>query len=449
MNGVPTVSPNGAFVTLGSATIMHYPFEAPELAELDLATGQKQHVINAAGFARRHSVANDGTTTIDNADDFLTPQVQLRQWNGTTVPLNAPEGSVVQIDAPGDIVFYETYPSNAVVDLMAVDVATGAVSEVAAIEVPAVTPVASEPQFDISDDGSLVAFIQLGQAWTVRTDGSALMQVTNAADTIVEVELSGDGTRLFAVTGASQMLRIDLGSMTTTEIIPATPMATGLYLSQNILTPGATAQIATYNPPLPEIESVSLFDERLLILSASASTIELQAPYDLTVSAGWPDAVLKQQSDGPFESAALWASPVEVVSDFPAWYRTGNYITALHQDFSGPITPDNPAHPGETIHAYGSGFGPVAPAPPLGKPAPANPLSRVTSSYVCGLEGSDSVLVPASIVFGGLAPGWIDLYQFDILLPAPPSGGSYLVCATSRGFAGGYQASGLLPVAAK
>jgi uncharacterized protein (TIGR03437 family) len=160
--------------------------------------------------------------------------------------------------------------------------------------------------------------------------------------------------------------------------------------------------------------------------------------------------VLKQQPDGPFESAMLWLTPVEVAHYAPAWYFADNQVAALHQDFSGPITADNPAHPGEIVHAYGSGFGAVTPQPAIGQPASANPLSRTTTTFVCGLQGDDSKLVPGNILFAGLAPDWIGLYQFDIRLPARPAGADpYLVCGKTEDLPNGNRAAGLLPMAEK
>jgi uncharacterized protein (TIGR03437 family) len=427
MDGVPSVSPNGRFVALGSPILA--PVGGPELTVLDLTTGQQKEVGTGLGFARRHGVANDGTA--------LPAAEQL--W------VAAP-----QVDASDARQFYEA-PDNTspgtLVDLTALDVATGIITQLTTVETTAGAPV----PFDISDDGSLVAFVELGRMWTVHSDGSGLMQIPNVQDPVVEVALSGSGSHIFAITSNSRMLRINLSTLAVEEIIPATPIAMGLYFNLSFggsLSSGSLAQVDSSTQPIPEIQSVSLFGHQLPILSETTSQMELEIPYDLPGGSGFPDAVLKQQSDGPFESAMLWG-PVEVSSFAPNWFLANNYVAALHEDFSGPITPANPAHPGEIIHAYGNGFGPVAPEPPLGQPASANPLSRTTTPIVCGL-GDSSSFVSGEMTFSGLAPGWIGLYQFDILLPARPAGADvYLICGNAKNPLVGNQAGGLLPMGAK
>jgi uncharacterized protein (TIGR03437 family) len=61
---------------------------------------------------------------------------------------------------------------------------------------------------------------------------------------------------------------------------------------------------------------------------------------------------------------------------------------------------------------------------------------------------NSTTLVSANIRFAGLAPGWIGLFQLDILLPASPSvGGAYLACGQAENPQAGNYASGFLPMA--
>ncbi len=450
MDGQPSVSPNGSFVALGPPTLAA---PAPEeLTVLDLSNTQQQHPISVSSFPLRHGVANNGTVVVFGSfNSNPEPGFGLQAWSGAPVPLNVSTNGPLLIDAPGAHLFYETFDNaNSLSDLNVLDVATGASTEIAAVETPASGATGS---FDISDDGSLIVFLQLGQVWTVHSDGSGLMQIPNLQDPVVEIALSGSGSHVFATTSDSRMLRINLTTLVVEEIIPATPIAPGFTFNLSfggILASGSLAQADFATQPIPDIQSISLFGHDLPILSQTTSQMELEIPYDLPGGSGYPDAVLKQQPDGPFESALI-SGPVEVSNFAPAWFFADNsVVAALHQDFSGPITIANPAHPGEIIHAYGFGFGPVAPEPPLGKPASANPLSRITTPIACGLAGDNSSFVSGAITFDGLAPGWIGLYQFDILLPARPAGVDvYLICGDAKNPLVGNQAAGLLPMAAK
>src|ERR1017187_5568190 len=101
------------------------------------------------------------------------------------------------------------------------------------------------------------------------------------------------------------------------------------------------------------------------------------------------------------------------------------YVAAVRSD--GPyIGPANlfgtalatvPAHPGDVLLLFGTGFGPTNPATPIGTTfGTANPTAAVTATF-----GG----VPATVQFAGLvAPGE---YQFNILVPNVPAGDNLVV----------------------
>ncbi|HEV2446900.1 MAG TPA: hypothetical protein VGS58_13310, partial [Candidatus Sulfopaludibacter sp.] len=78
---------------------------------------------------------------------------------------------------------------------------------------------------------------------------------------------------------------------------------------------------------------------------------------------------------------------------------------------------------GNTIEIFMNGLGPVTTTPASGEPTPAQPLpsTGVTPSVTIG--GT-----PAQVIFSGLAPGFVGLYQVNATLPAnTPSGTQPLV----------------------
>jgi uncharacterized protein (TIGR03437 family) len=76
-----------------------------------------------------------------------------------------------------------------------------------------------------------------------------------------------------------------------------------------------------------------------------------------------------------------------------------------------------PANPGQSITAYGLGFGPVMPANPTGVITTAS-NSIVNSDTVTMFFGT----TPATLTYAGLAPGFVDLYQFNITVPTLANG---------------------------
>ena len=89
----------------------------------------------------------------------------------------------------------------------------------------------------------------------------------------------------------------------------------------------------------------------------------------------------------------------------------------FHAGTATPVDSANPATPGEALEIYASGLGPTNPFVPAGAPAPANPPA-VTVAQPQATVGR----MPARVLFSGLAPGFVGLYQVNIEVPggAPP-----------------------------
>jgi uncharacterized protein (TIGR03437 family) len=83
-----------------------------------------------------------------------------------------------------------------------------------------------------------------------------------------------------------------------------------------------------------------------------------------------------------------------------------------------PGVPSRPARPGETIITYGIGFGVTT--PPIAPGTIANIATRLADPLVVTVGG---VQIPESgVLYAGLAPGFVGLYQFNIVVPNVPDG---------------------------
>jgi uncharacterized protein (TIGR03437 family) len=95
---------------------------------------------------------------------------------------------------------------------------------------------------------------------------------------------------------------------------------------------------------------------------------------------------------------------------------------------AGPVGPDQaPVSPGQTIEIYATGLGAVVASdgsapPPDGQPAPASgtPLYRTKATASVTIGG---VSTPAP-TFSGLSPGYVQLYQVNVQVPANAPTGS-------------------------
>ena len=87
----------------------------------------------------------------------------------------------------------------------------------------------------------------------------------------------------------------------------------------------------------------------------------------------------------------------------------------LEQKADGSVTLNsaaNPASPGDALMIYCTGLGTVSPAVAAGSAAPLSSLV-----YTDGKTSATVGGVNAQVLFSGLAPGWMGLYQVNVLVP--------------------------------
>jgi hypothetical protein len=128
------------------------------------------------------------------------------------------------------------------------------------------------------------------------------------------------------------------------------------------------------------------------------------------------------------------------------------FAAALHSSDSSPVTPQHPAHPGETIIVYGDDFFSTWPPPPIGIPVdqPAffqqgqRPAGQVTAGpgylYLqtyplpspCpppqegGLCTVSTTNTPAlQVTFASLASGKVGIEEIDFVVPANQQPGNW------------------------
>jgi uncharacterized protein (TIGR03437 family) len=122
--------------------------------------------------------------------------------------------------------------------------------------------------------------------------------------------------------------------------------------------------------------------------------------------------------------------------DAPAAFNIGGvqYVVALFNDGVTYVLPtgaisgvaSRPAVPGDTITFYGVGFGPVTQNIPAGQIAQG--LTTLASDFSISIGG-----MPATIVYAGLAPSYVGLYQFDVTVPNVAAGSAVPVTFTLGG----------------
>jgi uncharacterized protein (TIGR03437 family) len=276
----------------------------------------------------------------------------------------------------------------------------------------------------LTDDGRQVLYLSartgVPQAYLTGVDGSGDRRVTNEPEGVAQAIVSGDGTVAYAVTAAARVLKISLNSGNIRELLPQTPHLDLMFPNNPYAWPGLAPgkRVILAGGGFPASTRVSIQGRAAHILSI------LPAAIDLLVPAGIPAAGavhVRLQADSP--------SPFDPRFDgtLIAYDSAPQTATTIHEDWSAVVSADRPARAGEILHTYAFGLGPTIPAVPFGQatstPAPlATPLSCTDRTPPLASTGP-----PVEVIFAGLTPGMIALYQVDWRIPATAAGDHFTV----------------------
>jgi uncharacterized protein (TIGR03437 family) len=418
-DGVATLSRNGRYALLFDYdnTASYHP------ALVDLSQ-------NLTTFPGIYRVIGDGRQNVaDSGVALLSPgtlhDVGLLK-DGTFQKLDLPTTpDHARLDASAQVVVYESAK-----ELHSFAVASGRdllLRQAAPAAQPPTEPALgvfartyAPPLFraSLSSDGRLVSYILDGQLWVQFIDGSGARQLTFAAEGINDAVLSGSGAIAYAATNTSRLLRIDVASGAIDELLPSVPT---LAIVWGALTPGSRVDVSVDGAP----EGA---DPELLIPNAPAppiiarsdGVVTFQVPWEASVGSSVPFRIA---NPSPLEQ--LPPSDLSVFSSVPAFFtrivpsRYAPVAIAAHEDFHGPVTDEDPAVLGEVIHLYFTGLGAVSPPLATGVPTPIGALYRIQAPLTCQFITSSDKSWPGEILFAGLAPGFIGVYQVDMRIPSP------------------------------
>lgn len=216
---------------------------------------------------------------------------------------------------------------------------------------------------------------------------------------------------------------------------------------------GITASIRqTYPPfgplivPLVSVFSVpTCFNQVAMFPSCTSALtgIRLQIPFELAAPSGLeapPNLARLTVNDQSGNSASIDIAPfldqVHLLTPDDTKLGLGSGTVVTHAD-GNRIGGTDPARPGEQLVVYGVGLGPTSPKVPTGQvtPSAANAITLFVINYDYTPNAAPATgLIPASLfmsgkpgafpapVYAGLSPGSVGLYQFNFVVPPPPSG---------------------------
>jgi uncharacterized protein (TIGR03437 family) len=247
--------------------------------------------------------------------------------------------------------------------------------------------------------------------------------------------LSADATIAWAVTQANRVLRIDVTAGTTEEILP--PLSSAPQVNQTGV-PGSAIFLRAqgFTTEQHAFDGVT----ELPLADTAPDGFWLQVPWEYTsIPLGIRDVVVRTRNN-PFEAVASVRFTPSLGPQFASIVDTSGtpIIKAVHQDFSALVTTARPARPGETLHVYMIGLGPLDQPIATGAPGPFSPPAKPLGAVTCDQGKSATLNVP----FAAYAAGMVGIYQVDVTLPdSLPNGYTNLNCRI-----GGLLANGQLPV---
>lgn len=151
-------------------------------------------------------------------------------------------------------------------------------------------------------------------------------------------------------------------------------------------------------------------------VSANPGQVNAQLPSNIGTG---PLQVTVTNTAGTSAPFNLTVNPLQPGLLAPASFRAGadQYVVAQLPDGNyvlptGAIAGINsrPAKPGETIVIYGIGFGPVTPDIPAGQIVTQSNQLAMPFQILFGQT-------PAQLRYFGLSPGFVGLYQFNVVVP--------------------------------
>jgi uncharacterized protein (TIGR03437 family) len=166
--------------------------------------------------------------------------------------------------------------------------------------------------------------------------------------------------------------------------------------------------------------SVSIGGESAVLNYISATQINAQVPLDIAPGS---QPVSVKAPNGTSPAISLTVNAVEPGLCFAYTLQGNQYVAAVINGTSTYVLPASaglsgisyrPAHPGETISMYGNGFGLTNPVPTQGQIV--QQADQLTAPLLVFFGSTQ-----AQVTYAGFAPGYVGLYQINVVVPNIPA----------------------------
>jgi uncharacterized protein (TIGR03437 family) len=198
-------------------------------------------------------------------------------------------------------------------------------------------------------------------------------------------------------------------------------VANAASMQQRALAPGSLVSLFGLNLSGASVQFDALSAP---IIYSSSSQLNLQVPWELQGKSNSSVTITVNSVTSAPRTVPVGLADPGIFSLGAPQGRQGAIV-----NLSGIVVDVNsPAHAGDYLQIYSTGLGAVSNTPRTGAAAVASPLSSMIDNPSVTIGG-----VPAPVIFAGLAPGFIGLYQVNVQVPLGVAAGDAVPVMLSTG----------------
>jgi uncharacterized protein (TIGR03437 family) len=176
-------------------------------------------------------------------------------------------------------------------------------------------------------------------------------------------------------------------------------------------------------PPQLGSTSVVLSGVELPLLYVSNTQVNVAIPFNIQTNTSQQLVVLRGNAVSVPVSLAVFASEPSILSASGSGSGQGliyNTVTGAQANASAP------AGAGDYLVMYALGLGAVTPALTLQDGTPSSPYEYAVGPVTVTIGG-----IPATVLFAGLTPGYVGLYQVNVAMPSGVTPGAQVPVTVS------------------
>jgi uncharacterized protein (TIGR03437 family) len=176
------------------------------------------------------------------------------------------------------------------------------------------------------------------------------------------------------------------------------------------LADGALGDTGAPLPPQLGSTSVVLSGVELPLLYVSNTQVNVAIPFNVQTNTSQQLVVLRGNAVSVPVSLAVFASEPSILSASGSGSGQGLIFNALT---GARADTNSPAGAGDYLVMYALGLGAVTPSLAIGDGTPSAPYEYAVGPVTVTIGG-----VPATVLFAGLTPGYVGLYQVNVAMPS-------------------------------